>query len=79
MTHDNRIETVNQAWHKSMKKKNPEKYYSMQYSKFKKIGEYKHMGETKIGPVDRLLETVRVENCNLFNSSMLLNVNFTLL
>jgi len=29
-------------WHKSMKKDNPEKYYSMQYSKFKKIGGYKH-------------------------------------
>jgi hypothetical protein len=28
-------------WHKKMKKENPEKYYLMQYEKFKKIGSYK--------------------------------------
>jgi len=28
-------------WHKEMKLKNPDKYYLLQYSRFKKIGEYK--------------------------------------
>ena len=30
-------------WHKRMKKENPEKYYQMQYEKFKKIGGYKFL------------------------------------
>lgn len=29
-------------WHKSMKKNNPERYYLLQYSRFKKIGGYKY-------------------------------------
>jgi len=28
-------------WHKNMKKNNPEEYYKIQYSRFKKVGEYK--------------------------------------
>lgn len=34
-------------WHKENKENNPKKYYLMQYSKFKKIGEYKY--KTKRG------------------------------
>jgi len=34
-------------WHKKMKKENQEKYYTMQYEKFKKIGGYKFITENK--------------------------------
>jgi len=30
------------AWHKSMKKNNPQEYYQIQYTRFKKIGGYKY-------------------------------------
>lgn len=29
-------------WHRLMKKNNPKEYYLIQYSKFKKVGEYKY-------------------------------------
>lgn len=32
-------------WHKKMKKENPEKYYIMQYERFKKVGRYKFTTE----------------------------------
>lgn len=40
-------------WHKSMKENNPEKYYLIQYSRFKKIGKYKY--KTKRGELVRNL------------------------
>lgn len=36
-----KAENKSSEWHKKMKKENPEKYYTSQYEKFKKIGEYK--------------------------------------
>jgi len=30
------------SWHKKMKKNNPEKYYRMQFDKFRKVGSYKY-------------------------------------
>lgn len=53
-------------WHKLMKKNNPEEYHLIQYSRFKKIGGYKH--KTKKGELVRnILEKQTADILNKMN------------
>jgi hypothetical protein len=54
-------------WHTRMKKENPERYYLMQYEKFKKIGEYKFKTARK----ERVRNKLERETANfLFNKGI---------